>query len=77
MQDHAGQEQGPSEIPQDLSEVFGPSQVDHSLRQALQTCWMMLPEGRRNVEHAERVFRHLVDRAIKDMKEDAEIFGKP
>lgn len=46
-------------------------------RQALSTCWSIMPEEKRTVEHVEREIRRLVDRALKDFKEDAEAFGIP
>lgn len=33
-----------------MRDFFNPSQVDHSVRQALQLCWMMLPKDNRNAE---------------------------
>lgn len=38
-------------------------------------CWHMLPEERQNLDDVERVMRRIVDRAIRDMREDAEAFG--
>lgn len=54
---------------------FGPGQVDHMIRQAIQFAWMALPKERRTVEQTEAVVRHLVDRALKDFREDAITFG--
>jgi hypothetical protein len=59
-----------------MREFFNPSQVDHSVRQALQMCWMMLPKDNRNAAELERQFRRIVDRALRDMREDDEAFGK-
>ena len=58
-----------------MRELFGPSQVDHSIRQAIQMCWMALQENRRTAKELEKQFRRIVDRATKDMHEDAEAFG--
>ena len=58
-----------------MREFFNPSQVDQSVRQALQMCWMMLPKDRRNTDELERQFRRIVDRALKDMREDGQAFG--
>lgn len=55
--------------------MFGPGQVDAMVRQAIQTCWMAMPEGKRTVAHVEAEVRRLLDRAIKNMKEDADTFG--
>ena len=58
-----------------MRNFFSPSQVDESVRQALQMCWMMLPNDRRNADELERQFRRIVERAIKDMREDDQAFG--
>jgi hypothetical protein len=69
-----------SEGPENADKIrfmFGPGQVDQSVRQAIQMCWMMLPEGSRTVDELERQFRRIVDRAIDDLREDADAFGLP
>lgn len=33
-----------------MREILSPAQVDHSVRQALQMCWMMLPKDKRNAD---------------------------
>jgi hypothetical protein len=55
--------------------MFGPGQVDTSVRQAIQMCWMMLPEADRSVDELEEQFRPIVDRALKDLREDFDAFG--
>ena len=59
-----------------MADFLGPAQVDHTVRQALQFCWMALPQGRKNVEELERQFRRIVERALKDFREDREAFGR-
>ncbi len=60
-----------------LQEFFGPTQIDHFIRQAIQFCWMALPKEKRNVDELERQIRRLVDRALRDVQEDFdEFFGK-
>jgi hypothetical protein len=54
---------------------FGPHHVDSQVRQAIQTCWMILPQGRQNVDEVEKEIRRIVDRALRDLKEDAQSFG--
>jgi hypothetical protein len=54
---------------------FGPQQVDHQIRQAIQFCWMALPPKRKKVEEVEKPIRRLVDRALRDLREDADSFG--
>jgi hypothetical protein len=46
------------------------------LRQAMQFCWMALPDDRRNAEELERQIRRLVDRALRDFREDNKVFGR-
>ena len=60
-----------------MREMFSPAQVDQSVRQAMQFCWMMLPENAKTVDELEKQFRRIVERAIKDVREDAEAFGLP
>jgi hypothetical protein len=60
-----------------MAEFFGPEQVDHSIRQAVQFCWMSLPKGRRTSEELEKQLRRLFERALKDFREDREAFGLP
>ena len=38
---------------------------------------MMLPDGGKTVEELEKQFRRIVDRAIKDLREDSDAFGLP
>jgi protein-arginine kinase activator protein McsA len=65
------------ETPNKLRAMFGPSQVDQSVRQAIQFCWMMLPDDAKSVDELEKQFRRIVDRAIQDLRDDASAFGLP
>jgi len=58
-----------------MRSMFGPQQVDQMIRQAISICWMMLPEGKRKAEAVEAEIRRIVDRALKDLREDATAFG--
>ena len=40
------------------------------------TLWMALPKDRRNADELERQIRRIVDRALKDFREDQEQFGR-
>ena len=53
-----------------MRDLFSPAQVDQSVRQALQLCWMMLPQDKRNVDELELQFRRIVDRALENIRED-------
>ncbi|MCI0335368.1 MAG: hypothetical protein L0228_19340 [Planctomycetes bacterium] len=58
-----------------MSAFFGPQQVDSQIRQAIQFCWMALPPDRQNVEGVEQEIRRIVDRALRDLREDYQSFG--
>ena len=69
----------PSDDPENrdrMRSFMGPGQVDQQIRQAIQFAWMMLPDDRRNVAEVERVIRQMVDRALKNYREDAEAFDQ-
>ncbi len=60
-----------------MRDLFGPTQIDHQIRQAIQFCWIGLPKEKKNVDEVERQIRRLVDRALRDLREDFdEFFGK-
>jgi hypothetical protein len=59
-----------------LRSLMGPGQVDQAIRQAIQFAWMMLPNDKKTVAEDERVIRQVVDRALKNFREDAEAFGQ-
>ncbi len=58
-----------------MRRMFGPGQVDEHLRQAIHLCWMMLPDDRKTVDELEKQIRRIIDRALKDLREDAKQFG--
>ena len=58
-----------------MRDMFGPQQVDSTIRQALQMCWMSLPKEKRTIGNVEMQIRRLVDRALENMHEDAGQFG--
>jgi hypothetical protein len=74
MQIHTGEGEGAEER---MAEFFGPGQIDHTIRQAIQFCWMGLAKERRNPEELEKQIRRLVDRALRDFHEDFEAFRRP
>lgn len=57
--------------------MFGPGQIDSQLRSMLQMCWMILPKDKKTIDDLERMFRPMVDRAFKDMRDDRDAFGLP
>jgi hypothetical protein len=58
-----------------MRRMFSPAQVDGLIRQAIQICWMMLPDDKKTVDELEKQFRRIGDRAIRDLREDADAFG--
>ena len=59
-----------------MADFFGPGQVDQTIRQAIHFCWMALPKDRRNPDELETQVRRIVDRALKDFREDSAQFGR-
>ena len=57
--------------------MMGPGMVDTQLREAIKWCWFMLPKEKRTVTGVQAEIRRLVDRALKDLEEDAAAFGIP
>jgi hypothetical protein len=63
------------EVADKLRQMLGPGQVDEMFRQGLRLAWMMLPPDRRTIDELEKQARRILDRAFKDLREDAEAFG--
>ena len=57
-----------------MRDMFGPAQIDQQIRQAIHFCWLGLPKDKRNVDELERQIRRLVDRALRDVREDFDEF---
>ncbi len=64
------------EAAERMAEFFGAGQIDQSVRQAVQFCWMALPKERRTPEELEKQLRRLLERALKDFREDRAAFGQ-
>lgn len=58
-----------------MRHMFGPGQVDAQIRQMINICWTMLPQDRQTVDELEKQMRRIMDRAFKDLREDAREFG--
>jgi hypothetical protein len=59
-----------------MAEMFGAGHVDQTIRQAIHFCWMALPKDRRSVDELEKQVRRIVDRALRDFREDGEQFAR-
>ena len=75
MHVHSCSGDGDEDKSEEMKSFFGPGQIDQILRQAVQMCWMALPKDKQNVEEVERQARRLLDRALRDLREDAQEFG--
>ena len=51
--------------------------IDGLIRQAISFCWNALPKERRNADEVEKEIRRIVDRAMRDFREDSASFGLP
>lgn len=67
----------PEQAKKAMRDMFGPQAVDQAIRQAISTCWMMLPDEKKSVSTVEAEIRRIVDRALANLKEDATAFGIP
>ena len=65
----------PSKAMDAMREMMGPGHVDQMIRGAIQQCWMILPKDRRNADEVARQLQRILDRAIANLREDAEAFG--
>jgi len=59
-----------------MADFFGPAEIDQMIRQGIQFCWMALPKERRNCDELEAQVRRIVDRALKDFRDDRAQFGR-
>lgn len=55
--------------------MFGPQQIDQQIRQAIGMCWMMMPDDKKTPDAVGAEIRRIVERALKDLAEDAQRFG--
>ena len=58
-----------------MRSMFGPQQIDQQIRQAISMCWMMMPDDKKNSDAVAAEIRRIVERALANLKEDAEAFG--
>jgi len=69
-------DEGGGDPTEKWADVFGPGQIDQMIRQGIQHCWMMLPKDRRTADELEKQIRRIVDRALKDFRDDQEEFSR-
>jgi len=51
--------------------------MDKCIRQMFLLCWTFLPKERRTLEGFEKEIHRRVDRALKNLRDDSEIFDIP
>jgi len=59
-----------------FGDLFGPGWIDQEIRQAIHYAWRSIPKKRRSIKELEKQIRRIVDRAVKDFREDQKAFGK-
>ena len=64
-----------AEAQKRMRDMFGPEQVDQSIRQAISTCWMLMPADKKNPDAIAVEIRRIVERALANLKEDSDAFG--
>ena len=69
--------ENPDDDRKSMREFLGPQVVDNAVRQAISTCWMILPDGNRTVAAVEAEVRRVVERALANLRDDASVFGIP
>jgi hypothetical protein len=67
---------GEGDAAERMDEFFGPEQIDQFIRQAVHFCWMALPKKRRTTKELAKQMHRLLERALKDFREDRQAFGK-
>jgi hypothetical protein len=65
-----------NEAEDKLSAFIGPTAVDQMVRQGINMCWISLPRDKRNVDEVERQVRRVVERALKDFRDDEAAFRR-
>jgi hypothetical protein len=71
-----GSGEGGEDAAEKMADFFGPGQIDQFIRQGVQFCWQALPKKRRNLDELDRQVRRIVERALKDFREDLSEFGR-
>ena len=54
----------------DMDEMFGPTQADDAVRQALAAVWRSLPRSKRDPDTIEKHLLRLTKRALANFRED-------
>ncbi len=63
------------EKPENIGKLMGPGSVDSLIRQAINQCWLTFPDEKKSVGAIQAEIRRIVERALRDLEEDATAFG--
>jgi hypothetical protein len=66
---------GRDAIAAQMREMQGPFAADQQMRNALSTIWRMLPPERRDAASVGAEARELLDRCLRDLERDAQVYG--
>jgi len=58
-----------------IPHLMGPAILDQAIRQAIQSCWAMMPPDKKTTSAVSREIRRIVDRALRDLEDDSRAFG--
>lgn len=58
-----------------MRKAMGPLVVDNQIRQAINMCWVMMPPAQRTPDAVEARIRYIVDRALRDMRDERSAMG--
>lgn len=58
-----------------LRDMQGPFAADSAMRQAIMNVWRSLPEESRTIEKVVAESQRLLDRAVREFREDAAVYG--
>jgi hypothetical protein len=61
--------------PEGFSGMLSPGEVDSKVKDAIWFCWMGAPNDKKTVAYVEVEIRRIVERALKNLREDAKSFG--
>jgi hypothetical protein len=57
-----------------MRDMMGPGAVDQMVRHAVSQCWMLMPAARKTPQAVADEVRRIVERALRDLLEDAAAF---
>jgi hypothetical protein len=66
---------GDPEAAKRIRALLGPDAVGRQIRQAIQFCWMALPDKKKTADNVEKEIRRVVERALRDLRRNSKSFG--